>query len=146
LVGVGHAYLENIIKNLREHGLEERVHGNTSRTSKNLDRIEVNYNIACDIYEFLKNYYNIYGMPSPGWQCTEISMPIVFLLISYNYALVYHDYVQAYKDKHGKNVRVMAKLTFINFWKVLIPSLQFMSQKSDLCETCEIIKLDLQHT
>jgi len=28
---------------------------------------------------------------------------------------------------------------------MLMPSLQFMFSKSDLCETCKIIKLDIQH-
>ncbi|KAF0439679.1 chaperonin: PROVISIONAL [Gigaspora margarita] len=34
LVGVSHKYLESILKHLREHGLEERIHGNTCRAPK----------------------------------------------------------------------------------------------------------------
>ncbi|CAG8746619.1 11679_t:CDS:1, partial [Ambispora leptoticha] len=63
----------------------------------------------------------------------------------YTYASVYHDYVRAYKDKHGNNTRVMSETTFIRIWKALIPSLQFMSPKSDLCELCETMKMEIQH-
>ncbi|KAF0386965.1 chaperonin: PROVISIONAL [Gigaspora margarita] len=145
LVEVGHTYLETIIKHLREHGLEERTHGNTGRAPKNMNHVEVNYSVACDIFKFLKNYLDIHGMPLPGRHFKEISMPIVFLPTSYNYALVYRDYVQAAKGKYGKDVRVIAESTFTNIWKALIPSLQFMSPKSDLCETCEMMKMDIQY-
>ncbi|CAG8761836.1 16533_t:CDS:2, partial [Cetraspora pellucida] len=118
LVGISHKSLENIIKHFREHGLKERVHGNTGRAPKNMNCIELSYDIACDVYQFLKNYSNIH---------------------------VYNDYVRAYKDKHREDTRVMAESTFINIWKALIPSLQFMSPKSDLCETCEILKMDIQN-
>ncbi|KAF0405435.1 chaperonin: PROVISIONAL [Gigaspora margarita] len=135
LVGVSRTYLDNIKRHLQEHGFEERRHGNTSRAPKNINRIEVNYEIARDLYKFLKNYSNIHGMPSPGRHCNKISMLIVFLPTSFNYASVYQDYIQAYKDKHGSDTRIISESTFTNIWKSLIPSLQFMSAKSDLCET-----------
>ncbi|CAG8683811.1 11738_t:CDS:2, partial [Dentiscutata erythropus] len=56
-------------------------------------------------------------MPLPGQHFKEIFIPIVFLPISYNYAS-----------------------------KALIPSLQVMSLKSDLCETCKTMKMDIQYT
>src|SRR6266542_2427232 len=40
---------------------------------------------------------------------------------------------------------VIAESTFTKIWKILIPSLQFMTSKSDLCETCELMKLDIQY-
>ncbi|CAG8784596.1 25813_t:CDS:1, partial [Dentiscutata erythropus] len=85
-------------------------------------------------------------MPSPRRHCNKISMPIVFLPTSFNYTSVYRDYVQAYKDKHGSDAHIMSESTFTNIWKSLIPSLQFMSAKSDLCETCEIMKMNIQYT
>src|SRR5579859_7837058 len=54
LVGVSHKYLDNIKGHLQQHGLEERTHGNTSKTPKNMNRIEVNYDLAYEIQEFLK--------------------------------------------------------------------------------------------
>ncbi|CAG8819458.1 43357_t:CDS:2 [Gigaspora margarita] len=145
LVGVTRKYLNNIKEHLQKHGLEERIHGNTGRAPKNMNRIEVNYDLACYIYKFLKNYSNIHGMPSPGRHCNKITMPIVFLPTSFSYASVYRDYVQAYKDKYGEDTRVLAESTFTNIWKSLMPSLQFMSAKTDLCETCEIMKMDIQY-
>ncbi|KAF0554854.1 chaperonin: PROVISIONAL [Gigaspora margarita] len=88
LVGISQKYLENIVKHFRDHGLEVCVHGNTGRAPKNMNRIELSYDIACDVYQFLKNYSNIHA---------------------------------------------------------LIPSLQFMSPKSDLCETCKTMKMEIQH-
>ncbi|RIB25065.1 hypothetical protein C2G38_2166867 [Gigaspora rosea] len=138
LVGVGRTYLNNIKQHLQEHGLEERIHGNTGRAPKNMDRIEVNYDLACDIFKFLKNYSNIHGMPSPGRHCNKITMPTVFLPTSFSYASVYRNYVQAYKDKYGKDAHILAESTFTNIWKLLMPSLQFMSSKTDLCETSHL--------
>ncbi|CAG8600851.1 9472_t:CDS:2 [Gigaspora margarita] len=134
LVGVGRTYLKNIKQHLQEHGLEERIHGNTSRAPKNMNRIEVNYDLVCDIFKFLKNYSNIHGMPSPERHCNKITMPTVFLPTSFSYASVYRDYVQACKDKYGKDAHILAESTFTNIWKSLMPSLQFMSSKTDLCE------------
>lgn len=39
----------------------------------------------------------------------------------------------------------MVKQTFINIWKSLMQSLQFMSPKSDLCENCELMKMDIRY-
>ncbi|CAG8804820.1 2670_t:CDS:2, partial [Gigaspora margarita] len=75
LVGIGHTYLENVKQHLQKHGHEERTHGNTGRAPKNMKRIEVNYDVACDVFRFLKNYSSIYGMPSPGRQFNRISVP-----------------------------------------------------------------------
>jgi len=113
-----------------------------------MNRMEVNYNTACEIYKFLQNYANIHGIPSPGRhfdKISEISVSVVFLLTSYSYASVYRDYVQVYKDKYEREACVIAESTFTKIWKTLIPSLQFMIPKSDLCETCELMKLDIQY-
>ncbi|RIA90814.1 hypothetical protein C1645_769005, partial [Glomus cerebriforme] len=75
LIEVSHYYLDNIKKHLQKYSLQERIHGNTGNIPKNKNHIEVNYNLAYEIHEFLKNYTNIY-------------------------ALVYRDYAQAYKNKH----------------------------------------------
>src|ERR1044072_1672520 len=93
LVGVGHKYIDAIIKHLREHGLEERIHGNTGKVPKNMNRVEVNYNVSCEIYGFLKNYSNVHGIPSPGWHFNKISSSVIFLPTNYNYDSVYRDYV-----------------------------------------------------
>ncbi|EXX61866.1 hypothetical protein GLOIN_2v1484099 [Rhizophagus irregularis DAOM 181602=DAOM 197198] len=146
LIGVGHLYLDNVIKHLRENGLEERIHGNTGNVPKNMNRVDVNYDVANGIFNFLKNYSDIHGLPSPGRNFNKISMPVVFLPTSYSYMSVYRDYVQAYKDEYGREMRAVAESTFHKIWKLLIPSLQFMSPKSDLCEKCETMKLEIQHT
>ena len=90
---VSHKYLDTIIQHLKEHGIEERIHGNTGRAPKNMNRIEVNYNVANDVLAFLKNYSDVHGIPSPGRYCNETTMPIVFLPTSYSYSSVYRDYV-----------------------------------------------------
>ncbi|GES76155.1 hypothetical protein GLOIN_2v1484099 [Rhizophagus clarus] len=145
LLGVSHKYLDAIIKHLRENGLEERIHGNTGKAPKNMKRVEVTYSIACEIHNFLKNYANVHGIPSPGRHCNKVSMPIVFLPTSYSYISVYRDYVQVYKNEYEDEADVISEKTFKRIWKALMPSLQFMSPKSDLCETCERMKLDIQY-
>ena len=53
-------------------------------------------------------------MPLLGWHCNEVSKQVIFLSISYNYALVYCDYVQVYKEKHDMEAHIIAISTFIN--------------------------------
>ncbi|CAG8593005.1 1388_t:CDS:2 [Dentiscutata erythropus] len=84
-------------------------------------------------------------MPSPEHHCNKITMPTVFLPTSFSYALVYRNYIQACKDKYSKNARILAESTFTNIWKSLMPSLQFMFSKTDLCEMCEIMKMDIRY-
>ena len=110
-----------------------------------MKRIEVNYSIACEIYNFLKNYAGVHGLPSPGRNFNKISIPVIFLPTSFSYASVYRDYIQACKDEYGEEAHIISETTFRDIWKVLMPSLQFISPKSDLCETCETMKLDIQY-
>uniref|UniRef100_U9UWU0 Uncharacterized protein n=1 Tax=Rhizophagus irregularis (strain DAOM 181602 / DAOM 197198 / MUCL 43194) TaxID=747089 RepID=U9UWU0_RHIID len=145
LVGVGHSYLDNVIKHLREFGFEERIHGNTGNVPKNMIHVEVNYDMVCEIYNFLKNYSDIHGLPSPGRKLNKITMPVVFLPTNFSYASVYRDYTQAYKEQYGEEKRILSERTFRRTWKSLMPSLQFMSPKSDLCDTCEAMKLEIQY-
>ncbi|RGB42231.1 hypothetical protein C1646_751276 [Rhizophagus diaphanus] len=112
LTGVGHTYLNNLIKHFQEFGLEERTHGNTGRPPINMKRVEVSYNVACEMYNFLKNYADIYSLPSPGWNFNKISIPAIFLLTSFSYASVYHDYVEACKDKYGEEVHINCETAF----------------------------------
>src|SRR4051812_22739705 len=100
--------------------MEECVHGNTGRAPKNMNHIEVNYNVACEVYEFLKNYSNIHGLPSPGRKLNKATAPVIFLPTNYNYYSVYRDYTTAYKDKYGMDARVIVESTFTKIWKALI--------------------------
>ncbi|RGB23822.1 hypothetical protein C1646_773957 [Rhizophagus diaphanus] len=145
LVGVGHTYLDNIIKHLREYGLEERIHGNTGNVLKNMNRVEVNYDIAYEIYNFLKNYSDIHSLPSSRQKFSKITTSVVFLLTNCSYSSVYRIYVQVYKEKYGEEKRIVSETTFRRIWKSLMPLFWFISLKSDLCETCETMKSEIQY-
>ncbi|RHZ62048.1 hypothetical protein Glove_344g61 [Diversispora epigaea] len=108
---------ENIKKvsdNNRKQGLEERIYGNTGRASKNMKRIELNYKVSCEIFEFLTNYTNAHGFPSPGHHFNKVFMPVIFLPTNYNYTSVYQDYIKAYKNMYKNEKYIIAKSTFIN--------------------------------
>ncbi|CAB5132601.1 unnamed protein product [Rhizophagus irregularis] len=107
--------------------------------------VEVNYDMTCEIYNFLKNYSDIYGLPSSERKLNKITMPIVFLPTNFSYASVYYDYTQAYKKQYGEKKCILSERTFRRTWKSLMPSLQFMSSKSNLCNTCEAMKLEIQY-
>ena len=95
LIGVSYKYLDSIIKHLRKHGLKERVHENTGRVPKNMKHIEVSYDVACEVYEFLKNYSNIHGLLSPSHKFNKATASVIFLLTNYSYYSVYRDYLTA---------------------------------------------------
>lgn len=112
LLGISYKYLDSIIQHWWEYGIDECVHENTGRAPRNIKRIEVSYDIACNVYEFLKNYSNIHGIPSPGHNFNRTTIPVVFLPTSYNYYSVYRNYVIAYKGKYGIEARIMVESTF----------------------------------
>jgi hypothetical protein len=120
LTGVGHTHLDNVIKHLREYSLEERTYDNTGRSPKNMKRIDVNYSVATEIYNFLKNYADVHGLPSSGRNFNKISIPVIFLPTSFSYASVYRDYVQACKEEYGEEVHIISETTFRDIWKVMI--------------------------
>ena len=94
---------------------------------------KVNYDVVCEIHEFLKNYANIYGLLLLKWYFNKIFMAVVFFSTNYSYASIYHNYIQAYKYKYSKEIPIMTESTFTNIWKILILSFQFISLKSNLC-------------
>ncbi|CAG8840539.1 44639_t:CDS:2, partial [Gigaspora margarita] len=49
---VSHKYLEAVEQYLREHSLKEHIYSNTGRAPKNMNHIEVNYNIACKVFNY----------------------------------------------------------------------------------------------
>ncbi|GES78278.1 hypothetical protein GLOIN_2v1484099 [Rhizophagus clarus] len=103
-----------IIFQYAEHSLGEHIYDNTGNTSKNMNRIKINYSLAYKIHEFLKNYANMHGIPSPGQKFFKFTMPIIFLLTNFSYVSVYRDYVQTYKDEHESEIQIIYKTTFIN--------------------------------
>lgn len=119
---------------------------NTSNIPKNINHVDVNYDVIYRIYKFLKNYSNIRGLLLPRRNFNKISILVVFLLISYSYMSVHCDYIQVYKNEYEKKTCVIAKSTFCKIWKSLILSFQFILLKSNLCRKYETIKLEIQYT
>jgi hypothetical protein len=72
-------------------------------------------------------------------------MPVVFLLTNFSYVSVYCNYIQIYKEKYGEEKHILSERTFIRIWKSLMSLLQFMFPKSDLCDTYEAMKLEIQY-
>ncbi|CAG8587218.1 10677_t:CDS:2, partial [Cetraspora pellucida] len=81
------------------------------------------------------------GRASNNMKRIEVNYNVTYDLFKF---LKNYSNIHAYKNNYEKDVRVMSETTFIKIWKILILSLQFMSPKSDLYETCKTLKMDIQ--
>ncbi|RGB29229.1 hypothetical protein C1646_818642 [Rhizophagus diaphanus] len=106
------------------------IENNSSSDEKNISDDEVISNfddIEDDTQSFVENFNKI-QFKGLDKNARDIVIKGLF------YVSVYRDYIQAYKEKHGEEKCVVSETTFRRTWKFLMPSLQFMSPKSDLCE------------
>jgi hypothetical protein len=69
MLGIGRTYFENIRNRLINNGLISRVHGN-------IKRMVINHNVATAVKNYLENYAEIHGLPSPRRSVNRITQSI----------------------------------------------------------------------
>ena len=103
----------------------------------------IDKNIAEVIKNFLENYTEVYGLPSLGRSINRIIQSIVFLPIEMSYKSVYRDFLTDLKeDNKLKSLKYNA---FRKLWHQLIPKIQIMSLRTDLCNTYQHFKDGLHY-
>ncbi|CAG8753566.1 16823_t:CDS:2, partial [Cetraspora pellucida] len=89
------------------------------------------------INNYLHNYANIYGFPSPGRNIKNNAMPIISLPTDITYTSVYEAYISTIKSNKEDNYKHIAYITFTQIWHEVAPDIRFMTKASDLCDRCE---------
>jgi len=126
-------------KHLKTDGLIDRIHGNTGKVPQNRSRATVNLEIAQLFKNFLLQYSNLHGLPSPE------SESIIYLPTYLNYATVYEEF-RNYFDLEYESIKPIEYNTFYKLWKQLTPYIKFQTPGTDLCDTCEAFKRDIKFT
>ncbi|KAG9300144.1 hypothetical protein G9A89_010554 [Geosiphon pyriformis] len=65
MLGIGHTHFETV-RNLATNGIIPRVHGNVKRIPRWKTKIIIDIIVATAMKNFLENYAEIHGLPSPG--------------------------------------------------------------------------------
>jgi len=141
LNGITEYFLSAIQKHLQENGLAERIHGNTGHSPKLSSRVFIDFNLSFTVKQFLIQYSNTYGLPSPFRHKTDSDV-FIYLQTDTNYKLVYQKYNDYFNIEYP-NQKVMSYNSFVKLWHELVPYIKFQPPASDLCETCANFKAEL---
>jgi hypothetical protein len=139
LSGFGIKKLKALQKHLKTDGLIDHIHGNTGKVPQNRSCAIVNLEIAQLFKNFLLQYSNLHGLPSPE------SKLIIYLPTYLNYATVYEEF-RNYFDLECESIKPIEYNTFYKLWKQLTPYIKFQTPGTDLCDTCEAFKRDIRFT
>jgi len=131
---------------LQEHlstdGLMERIHGNTKNVPHNKSHAIVDIEIAQLFKEFLFQYTNLHGLPSP-MKIRDDLEAIIYLPTYMKYTTVYEEFKKHFNLEYDPN-RIIAYNTFYKLWQQLTPYIKFQQSATDLCDTCEAFKTDIK--
>ncbi|CAG8788419.1 3340_t:CDS:2, partial [Racocetra persica] len=109
MLGISRKYLENVKRHLFSKGLSTRVHGNIGKIPQRKTKMLIDQNVRETVENFIKLYAEKYGLPSP-------EKTITLLPTDMSYKSVHKDFLDSLPED--------------------IPHIQFMSPRSDLCDTC----------
>jgi len=85
--------LENIRNHLAINGIIPRVHGNVKRMPQWKTKITIDKNVATAVKNFLENYAEVHGLPSPGRNVNRITQSLIFLPAETSYKSVHRDFL-----------------------------------------------------
>ena len=141
LIGKTDYYLSTLQKYLQDNGLVERTHGNTGRAPILLSRAYINLDVSSSVKNFLIQYSNIHGLPSPLRHRNDSGV-FIYLPTENTYVSIYEKYIK--NVKHDQSQIIISYNIFIKLWHELASQIKFQTSASDLCETCEILKAELK--
>ena len=98
MLGIGRTYFENIRNHLIKHGLLTRVHGNIKRMPKWKTKMVIDKSVAEVVKNFLENYAEVHGLPSPGRSVNRITQSVIFLPAEMSYKSVYRGFLAGLEE------------------------------------------------
>ncbi|CAG8514419.1 10147_t:CDS:2 [Cetraspora pellucida] len=146
LTGISLARLHRIKSSIKNEGIVENIHGNIGRTFIRSDRAIVDEEIKQEINNFIHNYANIHGFPSPGRHMRQNAIPIISLPVGTRYTDVYEEYIKFIELTKSENYKIIAYITFFKIWKEVVYDVRLMTKASDLCDKCEQLRAEIRVT
>ena len=143
MLGIGRTHLENVRNHLATNGIISRVHGNVKKVPRWKTKITIDITIATAVKNFLENYAEIHGLPSPGRNVNRITQSLTLLPAETSYKSVYRDFIAGLEN--DSTLKLLKYDAFRKLWHQLTPYIQFMSPRTDLCDTCQHFRNGLQY-
>jgi hypothetical protein len=143
MLGIGRTHFENVRNHLATNGIIPRVHGNIKRMPRWKTKITIDITVATAVKNFLENYAEIHGLPSPGRSVNRITQAVTFLPAETTYKSVYQNFLSGLED--NSNLKSLKYDAFRKLWHKLTPEIQIMSPRTDLCDTCQQFRNGLQY-
>src|ERR1051325_6312478 len=130
MLGIGRTHFENVRNHLATNGIITRVHGHVKRMprSKTID-----ITVATAVKNFLENYAEVHGLPSPGRNVNRITQSLTLLPAETSYKSVYRDFIAGLEN--NSSLKLLKYVAFRKLWHQLTPYIQIMSPRTDLCNT-----------
>jgi len=142
MLGIGRAHFENVRNHLLNNGLLSRVHGNVKRMPQWKTKMVIDKDVAITVKNFLLNYAEVHGLPSPVRNVNRVTQSIIFLPAEMSYKSVHRDFLAGLEEDN--TLRALKYDAFRKLWHQLTPYIQIMSPRTDLCDTCQHLRNDLQ--
>ena len=106
-------------------------------------KITVDITVATAVKNFLENYAEIHGLPSPGRNINRITQSLTLLPAETSYKSVYRDFIAGLEN--DSTLKLLKYDAFRKLWHQLTPYIQIMSPRTDLCDTCQHFRNGLQY-
>src|SRR5437763_16880222 len=103
----------------------------------------IDKDVATAVKNFLLNYAEVHGLPSPVRNVNRVTQSIIFLPAEMSYRSVHRGFLAGLEDNnklHNRKYDAFRKL-----WHQLTPYIQIMSPRTDLCDTCQHFRNGLQY-
>src|SRR5437660_6885340 len=98
--------------------------------------------VATTMKNFLFNYAEVHGFPSPVRNVNRVTQSIIFLPAEMSYMSAHRDSLAGLEE--DSKLRALKYDAFRKLWHQLTPYIQIMSPRTDLCDTCQHLRNDLQ--
>src|SRR5437764_8485389 len=95
----------------------------------------IDHSVATTVKNFLLNYAEVHGLPSPVRNVNQVTYSIIFLPAEMSYKSVHRDFLAGLEEDN--TLCALKYDAFRKLWHQLTPYIQIMSPRTDLCDTCQ---------
>src|SRR5437763_17080855 len=95
----------------------------------------IDKDVATAVKNFLLNYVEVHGLPSPVRNVNRVTQSIFFLPAEMSLKSVYRDFLAGLEE--DSTLRALKYDAFCKLWHQLTSHIQIMSPRTGLCDTCQ---------